>query len=343
MAPRHREATPAADSAPAAAMMTHPDGVSWQAGVLNFVSRHAIKRPVARQGLSPRTLRAVVRGLELAGSGFRKVATGHQQTIGGVPCDVICPAIPPAGKRVVLYLHGGGFCAHLPHAYQHFARRIAEACGATVYLPAYRLAPEHRYPAATDDCLAVYHALLDTGCDPRCLCVMGDSAGGNLALVTLLRARDLQLPLPACAIAISAGTDLTFSGDSYRRNADADPFVPMRALHQVVRQYVDPDCLTHPHVSPMLGDFTGLPPLKFVVGSTEVLLDSSVATAQYCRAAGVDVVLRVWHRMPHVFPMFGFLPEGRLALQHMGDFFRDHTAPRSTARTVQRPAARVPT
>jgi epsilon-lactone hydrolase len=303
-----------------------PGGISWQACLLNFFSRHTIKRQVERKGLSAGSARAVVRLLELTTVRLGSFATVHRKSVGGVPCDVVYPLNPPPIERVVLYLHGGGFMIHLPRSYRRFARRIAEAYGASVYVPDYRLAPEHRHPAATDDCLAAYRTLLDDGCDPRRLCIMGDSAGGNLALVTLLRARDAKLPLPACAILLSPGADLTFSGASYRRNARADPFVPMNALHQIVKQYVDAECKSHPHASPMLGNFTGLPPIKILVGSTEVLLDSSVGTAESCRAAGVDVVLQVWHEMPHVFPMLGFLPEGRMAMQHMVDFFNRHAA-----------------
>jgi epsilon-lactone hydrolase len=130
--------------------------------------------------------------------------------------------------------------------------------------------------------------------------------------------------LPACAIILSPGADLTFSGDSYRRNSRADPLVPLNALHQVARQYVDADDRAHPHVSPMLGDFAGLPPLKVVVGSTEVLLDDSVTIAESHRAAGGDAVLQVWHEMPHVFPLYAFLPEGRMAVEHMVEFFNRH-------------------
>jgi epsilon-lactone hydrolase len=153
---------------------------------------------------------------------------------------------------------------------------------------------------------------------------MGDSAGGNLALVTLLRARDENLALPCSAIVISPGADLSFSGASYADNADADPFIPVSALAQLVKQYVDADQVTHPYVSPMRGDFSGMPPIKIVVGSTEVLLDSSVSTAEASRSAGVNVVLKVWREMPHVFPIFGFLPEGQMALQDMVDFFNEH-------------------
>jgi monoterpene epsilon-lactone hydrolase len=309
------------ESAP---MFGKPGGISWQASLLNFICRHTIKRHIERSGLSMRTTRSVVRLLELLTVGFGNFTTVHRKSVAGVLCDVVYPLNPPPIERVVLYLHGGGFFVHLPKSYKRFAQRLADVFGATVYVPAYRLAPEHRHPAATNDCLAVYSALLDDGCDPRQLCLMGDSAGGNLALVTLLRARDEKLPLPACAAVISPGADLTLSGASYSRNADADPFIPIRALHQVVEQYVGAEHATHPHVSPMLGDFTGLPPLAILVGSTEVLLDSSIATAESCNAAGVSVVLQVWRQMPHVFPLFSFLPEGRMAMQHMVDFFIKH-------------------
>lgn len=318
-------AAPSANSPP---MLGKPGGVSWQARLLNRFTRHAIKHPVARAGLSTGTLRSVVRLMEMMTAlSFGNFATVHRTNIAGVPCEVVYPLNPPPVERVVLYLHGGGFFVHLPNSYRRFARRLAEACGATVCLPAYRLAPEHCYPAAPDDCMEVYRGLLAEGCDPRQLCLMGDSAGGNLALVTLLRARDENLPLPACAIVMSPGADLTFSGASYRRNAKADPLVPMGALHQVARQYAGAQSTTHPHLSPMLGDFSALSPLKILVGSTEVLLDDSVTIAESCRAAGGQVVLQVWREMPHVFPLYGFLPEAQLALRHMVEFFHRHTTP----------------
>jgi len=302
-----------------------PGGVSWQARLLNSFLRHAIKRPI-QDGITPRSARFAIRLLEMITPGPRGAARTHSVDIEGVPCEVVVPRNPAAPGRVVLYLHGGGFFAHLPRRYKRFARTLADAMGATVYLPAYRLAPEHRFPAATDDCMAVYRKLLADGCAPGSMCVMGDSAGGNLALVSLLRARDEKLPLPCCAIALSPGADLTFSGASYASNADADPFIPAKALVQLVPLYVDVDKVTHPYVSPMLGDYTGLPPIRILVGSTEVLLDSSVTTAASSRRSGVDVSLQVWRDMPHVFPIFSFLPEGRMAMQDMAGFFDGHAA-----------------
>jgi epsilon-lactone hydrolase len=142
-----------------------PGGVSWQARLLNAFFRQAIKRPIRKGPLSPRAVRSVVCLLEMMSLRLADFATVHPHHIAGVPCDVVVPLNPPPTERVVLYLHGGGFFAHLPRSYRRFARRLAEAMGATVYLPAYRLTPEHRYPAATDDCMAVYRALLADGCD----------------------------------------------------------------------------------------------------------------------------------------------------------------------------------
>jgi monoterpene epsilon-lactone hydrolase len=293
---------------------------------LNRFARLAIKGLVERKGLSIKAARAVVRLLDLVTIGSGHSTTVRRRIIAGVPCDVISPRRPPPVRRVVLYLHGGGFCVHFPRSYRQFARRLVEASGATVYVPAYRLAPEHRHPAATDDCLAAYRTLLDEGCDPRRLSLIGDSAGGNLALVTLLRARDEGVPLPACAVLMSPGADLSFSSASYRRNVKADPFVVVSALHQLARQYVDADQLKNPYVSPARGDFAGLPPFKFLVGSTEVLIDDSLHVAESCRAAGVEVSVQVWHQMPHVFPLYRFLPEAQLALRDIADFVGTHTA-----------------
>lgn len=313
-----------ANFAQARVMYGKPGGVSWQARLLNTFLRHAIKGQISRRGISAPAARSVIRLLELMSPRLHDLATVRRLDIAGVPCDVVHPLNPPPEARVLLYLHGGGFFAHLPRSYRRFARRLAEALGATVYVPAYRLAPEHRYPAATNDCLAVYRQLLSDGCDPRSMAIMGDSAGGNLALVTLLKARDEKLPLPACGVLLSPGADLTFSGASFQGNADADPFIPVQTLVGLAAHYADAAQLADPFVSPMRADFTGLPPLKLLVGSTEVLLDSAISTAESAEAANVSADLQVWRRMPHVFPLFSYLPEAKLAMQSIARFVNRH-------------------
>ena len=151
--------------------------------------------------------------------------------------------------------------------------------------------------------------------------VAGDSAGGNLALVTLLRARDLGLPLPGGAVLLSPWTDLTGSGASIRTNAKRDPMLPAQRIDEAARMYAPTAQLDSPDVSPLFGDFTGLPPLSVHVGTTEILLDDSQRLVERARQHGVSAHLERWHRMPHVFPMFAdFIPEGRQALDKIGQF-----------------------
>jgi len=223
------------------------------------------------------------------------------------------------GDTVVLYLHGGAFIAETPVFHGSLLARICRAADARGLMVNYRLAPEHRYPAALDDCIAAYRWLLDQGFAAGRIIVAGDSAGGNLTLALLLRARDEALPRPAGAVAISPVTDLTFSGDSVRRNDGIDDMFSADLMDALVPVYLaQRDLRTHPHVSPVLGDYTGMPPLLLVVGSTELLLDDSVRVAQRCPGAQ----LLVWNGMPHVFPGFAFLPEAREATQRIGRFIR---------------------
>jgi monoterpene epsilon-lactone hydrolase len=234
--------------------------------------------------------------------------------------------------RVVLYLHGGAFVAETPTFHGALLARICREADSRGLMLSYRLAPEHRYPAALDDCMAAYRWLLAQGFDARRIVVAGDSAGGNLTLALLLRARDEGLPLPAGAVALSPVADLTFSGDSVRRNDGVDDMFSADLMDALVPVYLaDPALRTHPHVSPLFGDFAGLPPLLLIAGSTELLLDDSVRVAQRCPGAQ----LIVWHGMPHVFAGFEFLPEAGEAVQRIGRFMREclveDAAPRPAA------------
>ena len=247
-----------------------------------------------------------------------------RRTFGGVPCDVLRPR---SGKprRTALYVHGGGFVMHAPAFYRDWGQRLADGLCAEVIIPDYRLAPKHRHPAAAEDCYAVYLALLVQGRDPAFIATLGDSAGGNLLLSMLLRLRDRSRPLPACAVLISPSTDLQLRGESMLSNEHEDAIVPPGALARLARCYAEPDEYGHHYLSPVNGDFAGLPPLAFFVGGTEVLLDDSLRAAAAARTAGVPTELYVWPGMPHVFPLFQFLPEARAALEQMTGFVLTHT------------------
>lgn len=222
--------------------------------------------------------------------------------------------------RVVLYLHGGAFIAETPLLHGALLARICAEARARGLMLSYRLSPEHRYPAALDDCVAAYRWLLEQGFAHEHIVVAGDSAGGNLTLALLLRLRDEALPLPAGAVALSPVADLTFSGDSIRRNDGVDDLFSADMLDPLVPVYLSQRSLCeHPLVSPVFGDYTGLPPLLLVVGSTELLLDDSVRV--FHRAPNAQLL--VWHGMPHVFPALDFLPQARAATLRIGHFMRD--------------------
>ncbi len=222
--------------------------------------------------------------------------------------------------RVLLYLHGGAFIAETPKFHGALVARICREAGARGFMPHYRLAPEHRFPAALDDCLVAYRHLLDSGYAPGKIVIAGDSAGGNLTLALLLHLREMGLALPAGAVVMSPVTDLTFSGDSVRRNDGVDDMFSAESLDELVPVYLaDPKQTRNPLVSPVFGDYAGMPPLFLLVGSTELLLDDSVRVAMKCPGAR----LAVWDGMPHVFPAFDFLPEARAATRDIAEFVRD--------------------
>jgi acetyl esterase/lipase len=246
-------------------------------------------------------------------------------TVHGVPATWIGDrALESTGT--LLYLHGGAWCLHLPCIYKRFGARLSTLTGMRVLLVDYRLAPEHPFPAATDDCLAAYRWLIEHGYGERPLVVAGDSAGGSLTAVTLMRARDAGLELPDCAVLISPSTDLTMSGPSASYNLAADPMfseASFRLLPPIVCPGLD---RTEPLLSPLHGNWAGLPPLLFHAGSTEVLLDDSVRAHDRACQAGVDAEIEVWWQMVHVFQVFHMLPESGQALARINAFIGKHTA-----------------
>jgi acetyl esterase/lipase len=231
---------------------------------------------------------------------------------------------PELGRRhgTMLYFHGGAWCLHLPTVYAAWAATLSRATNLRVLLVEYRLAPEHPFPAGVEDCFGVYQALLEGGQTPNV--VAGDSAGGSLALVTLQRARDAALPLPKCAVLLSPSTDLTYRSPSVRYNADEDPMFSASATDLLPDLYCPGLSRDHAWLSPLFGAWHGLPPLYFLAGSTEILLDDSVRAYDRALQAGVDAHIDVWPRMPHVFPLFGMLPESNDAVGRIAKFIAQH-------------------
>jgi monoterpene epsilon-lactone hydrolase len=231
--------------------------------------------------------------------------------------------------RVILYIHGGAFIMETPRIHATLLAQLCRGAKARGLMVAYRLAPEHKFPAAMDDCLAAYRYLLDSGIASSQIVIAGDSAGGNLALVTLQSVRDAGLPLPCGAVALSPVTDATFSGDSMQRNDGLDPLFTRAIVGKLAPLYVPENRANEPYLSPLFGSLEGLPPTLLMVGSSELLLDDSVRYATRAR----DVTLEVWHDMPHAFPAFPMLAESGEAIERIGEFMTRCFA-RSTPGTI---------
>lgn len=232
--------------------------------------------------------------------------------------------------RRILYIHGGSWISGSLAGYRAFLARISRAAGAVVLAVDYRLAPEHKFPAGLEDCTQAYQWLMQNGPGgsgpAKSTYLMGDSAGGNLALAALLRVKDLKMPLPAAVIAISPATDFTATSPSLISRALVDPIINPQVLPALIPIYLgwnnDP---TNPYASPLFGDYTGMPPLLLQVGEAEVLLDDSTRLAKHAAQQGCDVTLDVWDGMPHVFQGFApFLPEAVEAIARIGEFIRSH-------------------
>jgi acetyl esterase/lipase len=239
---------------------------------------------------------------------------------GGVSADGVSTPLSESCRHI-LFLHGGGFIVGSPALYRHFTWRIASAARARVLSLDYRLAPEYPFPAALDDAVTAYRWLLADGAEPQRIAVMGDSAGGGLALSLLLRLRDEGIPLPAAAVALSPWTDLALTGLSFERNAGADPLVSTEQARRFVDDYLAGADPRSPYASPLYGEPAGLPPTIIQVGSDEVLRDDSERMADRMRAAGCRVELEIWPRMPHVWQLFApVMPEARQAIGRIGTF-----------------------
>lgn len=234
--------------------------------------------------------------------------------------------------RVILHLHGGAYLMGSPQTHRGMASALSRVAHARVVVPAYRLAPEHRFPAALEDSMVWYRHLLDTGVDPSRLAVTGDSAGGGLGVAVLLEAKREGLPLPACYVGMSPWTDLAGTGDSMVTMADRDPWLRADLVPMAARGYAGEHDLEDPRISPLYGDLTGLPPMLVHAGTEEILWDDGRRLVERARAAGVDASFGSFEGMWHVFQAFPGLPETRRALREIGAFVRRHTAADAAAR-----------
>lgn len=243
---------------------------------------------------------------------------------GGVDGEWIAPADTPQDKAI-LYFHGGGFRLGSVASHRDLIARIAIASGCRVLAIDYRLAPEHRFPAALEDAVAAYAWLRGQGLKPRDIALAGDSAGGNLVLTAMLWLRDRGEPLPAAGVLMSPWTDLAATGASYESRAAADPIHQRSMILALAKGYLgeggDP---RDPLASPLHADLSGLPPLLIHAGDRETVRDDATMLAEKARTAGVETELQVWDGMIHVFQMFPEIPQARQAIAAIAAFLRRH-------------------
>jgi monoterpene epsilon-lactone hydrolase len=239
---------------------------------------------------------------------------------GGAPAEWLLPRDAPR-DRALLYFHGGGFCICSLDTHRPLVAALAKAAGMPALSLDYRMAPEHPFPAALEDCLSAYRWLLSSGIPADKIALGGDSAGGNLALATLLALRQAGDPLPAAAVLLSPVTDLAGEPESRRSNAAVDLLLHEGPVHMVAAYISDHDP-SDPLISPLFADLHGLPPLLFHVGSDEILLDDSTCFVEKARQAGVDAQVEVWPGMWHVFQATPSMPEARRSIEALGAFIR---------------------
>lgn len=228
-------------------------------------------------------------------------------------------------QAVLLWFHGGWYVMGSPRTSAGLSSDVARRTGTRVVSVDYRLAPEHRYPAALEDALSVYRALLASGVDSQSVAFVGESAGGGLAAALLASLSENGLPQPACAVLFSPWTDLTLSGASMTTKVGIDPaFVPEKVSVRAT-DYVGSSDPADPSISPVFADLTGLPPLLIQAGSHEILLDDSTRLAAKAAADDVSVILDVTPKVPHMFQAFAaMVEEGDSALSRVATFLRSH-------------------
>jgi acetyl esterase/lipase len=283
-----------------------------------------LRRPRGESPESLEAFRAEFKALmaqRIVPDGLRTTET----TLGDRPALLIEPGEGPSAGTI-LYFHGGVWVLGSPETALSLTGNLAVKTGFRVFSLDYRLAPEHPFPAAIEDTLSAYRALLDDGQDPATIVFAGDSAGGGLAATTSLAARDAGLPLPAAILGFSSMFDVTWAGESMDTKAGIDPIFTRESLAQTTAMYLAGADPNQPLLSPAVhADLTGLPPLLLQVGTNEVLLDDSTRMAARASAAGVDVILDVTADVPHGFQSFvGALDEADEALDRAALFLTQH-------------------
>jgi epsilon-lactone hydrolase len=228
-------------------------------------------------------------------------------------------------SRVLMFFHGGGYCSGSILSHRRMVTEAGRQGALRTLAVAYRLAPEHPFPAAFEDALTAWRFLRRQGIAAEHIAVGGDSAGGGLSLALTMKLRDDKQPLPACLWLVSPWTDLTMSGSSLISKDPDDPLIHKGYLEGLAAAYLGSADPRDPRVSPLFGNLEGLPPMLIQVGSAETLLDDAVRLAAAAGVADTSVTLQIWPHMIHAWPLWNArLEPARRALESAGRFFHGH-------------------
>ncbi|MCK2055097.1 alpha/beta hydrolase [Methylobacterium sp. 37f] len=246
--------------------------------------------------------------------------------MGGVPGTLVTPD-DVVGDRVLFYIHGGAYIVGGPGGYHGLAGAFAKAMKARVYLPDYRLAPEHPFPTPIDDTFSAYRWLIDQGQDPRSVTVAGDSAGGAMVVTVMVMARNAGVPLPAGGAALSPWANLEHTGASMFNREGLDPLNTKAGLDLMARTFLGGALPNSPEASPVFADVRGLPPILVQIGEAELMLSDAIRLANHLGENRVRVSLEIWPNMFHVWHMFqAELAEGRAAIGNAATFLEQAIA-----------------
>lgn len=300
---------------------------SFKSKTINFLlrNRHILQGKLKQEVFDMNSSIAAFREqCEKGANKYAKISkeiTIRQQVIEGMKSEWLVPENTDE-KKLILYVHGGGYVAGSCNDHRGFVSKFAKSTGITNLLYEYRLAPEHAFPAALDDSVKIYQWILSAGYLPENILIAGESAGGGLTLALLLAIKEQQLPMPAAAVSISPWTDLTCSGDSYHTK-NKYSLAPLNSWTVFSKHYVGNNRADHPLISPLFGDLKGLPPLLINSGTDDELFDDGKQFYEKARAAGVDVRFTAGTGQVHCYPLLApMFPEATEAMNEIVDFIR---------------------
>jgi acetyl esterase/lipase len=307
---------------------------SWQARVLSLLSRQVVKRAIIKQSHDvDKTIRMVRNWLAPSRLILPRLplAVTHQSVNNGqVRGEWLHWNGQPHDQRecCTYYLHGGGYFAGSPATHRNLTAALTVATEMPTFALDYRLAPEHPFPAAVLDAVSGYRWLLEEGFPPDKIVIGGDSAGGGLTMATVLWLRDAGLPLPAGIFLLSPWTDLACTGNTLEQNDRHDHLLSGKDVHRYSKVYHGEASPLDPLVSPLYGNFHGLPPLRVYASDTEILLDDAVRLAERARCYGVQVDLRIWNDLIHAWPILVNLrlPESRQVVAELAHFISEQVS-----------------